>query len=482
MNRRLPPVLLVSLMLALSLSGGCASVAPSPPAQPGADARRPNVLLIMADDLNNDFATYGHPIVKSPNLDRLAARGVRFDRAYTQFPLCSPSRVSLLTGFRPDTTGVQDLQTDFRTVLPDAVTLPQLFRRNGYFAARVGKIYHYGNPGQIGTNGLDDAASWEAVVNPRGIDKDEEKALTNLTPSRQLGSALAYYASPARDEEHTDGKVAAETIALLERHAALKDRPFFIGAGFYRPHCPFIAPQKYFDRYPLERIAAPVQTRDPRAPPPAFFTTPPHWGLTEREQRESIRAYYASITFMDANVGRVLDALDRLGLAANTIVVFVSDHGYHLGEHGQWMKQTLFERSARSPLIVAGPGVRARGRASSRIVEFLDIYPTLAALARLAPPPSLHGRSLIPLLTDPNAAWDRPALTQVRRGPAGSTFKGYSVRTERWRYTEWDEGKRGRELYDERRDPAEASNLADDPGHRQVVLEMQRVLQAARGR
>ena len=481
MTRRLPRSI-VPLTLALALSAGCASLTPGSSSSPRVEARRPNVLLIMADDLNNDFGTYGHPIVKSPNLDRLAARGVRFDRAYTQFPLCSPSRVSLLTGLRPDTTGVHDLQTDFRTVLPDAVTLPQLFRRSGYFAARVGKIYHYGNPGQIGTNGLDDAASWEQVVNPRGIDKDEEKALTNLTPARQLGSALAYYASPAPDEEHTDGKVAAGTIALLERHAASKDRPFFIGAGFYRPHCPFIAPRKYFDMYPLERIAAPVQTGNLRAPPPAFFTTPPHWGLTEREQRESIRAYYASITFLDANVGRVLDALDRLGLAANTIVVFVSDHGYHLGEHGQWMKQTLFERSARSPLIVAGPGVRAKGRATSRIVEFLDIYPTVAALAGLTPPAALHGRSLAPLLADPDARWERPALTQVRRGPAGSTFKGYSVRTERWRYTEWDDGNRGRELYDERRDPGEAVNLADDPAHRQVVLDMQRALRNVRGR
>jgi iduronate 2-sulfatase len=443
-----------------------------------AQARRPNVLLIMADDLNNDLGTYGHPLVRSPNLDRLAARGLRFDRAYTQFPLCSPSRVSLLTGLRPDTTRVHDLQTDFRDVLPDVVTLPQMFRSNGYVAARVGKIYHYGNPGQIGTSGLDDPASWDEFVNPRGIDKDEEPQVTNLTPTRQLGSALAYYASPAADEEHTDGKVATETIALLGKH---KDRPFFIGAGFYRPHCPFIAPRKYFDLYPLNTIPAPAASPVSRAPPAAWFTTPPHWGISEQGQRESIRAYYASISFLDANVGRILDALDRLRLTDNTIVVFVSDHGYQLGEHGQWMKQTLFERSARAPLIVAGPGISSKGRSTSRIVEFLDLYPTLAALADVRAPRGVHGRSLMPLIKNPEAKWDHPALTQVRRGAAASAFMGYSIRTEKWRYTEWDGGKRGAELYDEVNDPHESNNLAEDSKHRNVVVEMQRLLRRVSG-
>ena len=436
-------------------------------------ARPPNVLFIMADDLNNDLGTYGHPLVKTPHLDRLAARGVRFDRAYTQFPLCSPSRVSLLTGLRPDTTRVLDLQTDFRKILPEVVTLPQMFRRNGYVAARVGKIYHYGNPGQIGTSGLDDPASWDEFVNPRGVDKDEEPKLTNFTPTRGLGSVLAYYASPAEDVEHTDGKVASETIALLEKH---KNRPFFIGAGFYRPHTPFIAPRKYFDLYPLDRIPAPATGSTSGVPDAAWFTTPPHWGVNEQGQRESIRAYYASISFLDANVGRVLDALDRLGLAGNTIVVFISDHGYHLGERGQWMKQSLFERSARAPLIVAGPGVSSKGRPSPRVVEFLDVYPTLADLAGLRPPDGLHGRSLKPLLKNPRARWAHPALTQVRRGPAASAYTGYSLRTEQWRYTEWDSGKRGAELYDETRDPHEHTNLAESPKHQKAVRELQGLL------
>ena len=442
-----------------------------------AQGRRPNVLLIMADDLNNDLGTYGHPLVKTPNIDRLAARGFRFDRAYNQFPLCSPSRVSLLTGLRPDTTRIHDLQTDFRKILPDVVTLPQMFRRNGYVAARVGKIYHYGNPGQIGTSGLDDPASWEIFVNPRGIDKDEEGQLTNFTPTRGLGSALAYYASPAADNEHTDGKVAAETIALIEKN---KDRPFFIGAGFYRPHCPYIAPRTYFDRYPLDRIPAPPSVPS-GAPPAAWFTTPPNWGISEQAQRESIRAYYASISFLDANVGRLLDALERLRLTNNTVVVFLSDHGYQLGEHGQWMKQTLFERSARAPLIVAGPGIPSKGRATKRIVEFLDLYPTLAELTGLDPPQGLHGRSLVPLIKNPTATWDHPALTQVRRGPADSAYMGYSIRTEQWRYTEWDGGKRGTELYNEVDDPQESKNLAGDAKFEKTVAHMRRLLGQVRG-
>ena len=214
--------------------------------------KRPhNVLFIGSDDLNHCLSAYGHPVARTPNIDRIAANGVRFDRAYCQFPLCSPSRTSFLTGLAPDTTRVYELQTHFRKNLPDVVTLPQLFQKNGYFAARVGKMYHYGNPGQIGTDGLDDPPSWNQKVNPRGIDKDEEPRLTNYTPKRGIGSALAFYSSPARDEQHTDGMVASETIRLMEEN---RGRPWFLGAGFYKPHCPYIAPSKYFDMVPMERV------------------------------------------------------------------------------------------------------------------------------------------------------------------------------------------------------------------------------------
>ena len=476
-------VALILLIAALSL-GQPRDAEAQAKAAPG----KPNVLFIAADDLNNDLGCYGHPLVKSPNIDRLAARGVRFDRAYTQFPLCSPSRSSLMTGRLPDGTKVYNLQKHFRETLPDVVTLSQLFRRNGYFAARVGKIYHYGNPGQIGTAGLDDPPSWDVAINPRGVDKDEEPVIINHTAQRQLGSALAFYASPAPDEDHTDGKVAAETIKLLAASASSqKDKPFFIAAGFYRPHCPYVAPQKYFDLYPLEKIAARHVTPSELAAllPASLWIKEPHFGVNESQQREAIRAYYASISFLDANVGRLLDALDRLGLADNTLIVFWSDHGYLLGEHGQWMKQTLFEGAARAPLMLAGPGIdsRARGQASARTVEFVDLYPTLADLCGLAGAPgNLAGRSLRPLLKNPRAKWERPALTQVERSDAGQRFMGYSVRDERWRYTEWDEGRRGVELYDETHDAAELRNLANDPGHAHVVARMKRLLQEAKNR
>jgi uncharacterized sulfatase len=379
-----------------------------------------------------------------------------------------------MTGRRPDSIRVYDLKRHFRETVPEVVTLPQMFKRNGYAVARVGKIYHYGNPTGIGTDGLDDPPSWDTVVNPRGVDRDEERVLTNLTPDRALGSSLSFYASPASDEEHTDGKVATETIKLIERY---KDQPFFIAAGFYRPHCPFIAPRKYFDLYPLDRIPAPRFSPDELAQVPraALWMDKPHWGIGQTAQREAIRAYYASISFLDANVGRVLDALQRLGLAETTLVVFWSDHGYLLGEHGQWMKQSLFEPSARAPLIIAGPAVRTG--ASGRTVELLDLYPTLADLSGLTAPAGLEGRSLRPLLADPAAAWDSPATSQVQRTIGDATFMGYSVRTERWRYAEWDEGRQGVELYDETNDPDELRNLAADPRHAGTVTELKRALQ-----
>lgn len=432
---------------------------------------KPNVLFIAVDDMNNDLGCYGNSLVKSPNIDRLAAAGTRFDRAYCQFPLCSPSRSSLMTGLRPDTTRVFDLRYHFRQGLPDMVTLPQMFMKAGYFSARVGKIYHYGNPGDIGTSGLDDPASWNEFSNPAGRDHTTlELDIINYTPKRGLGSAMAFLADQTgEDEEHTDGKVANEAIRLLNAH---KDKPFFLAVGFYKPHTPYVAPKKYWDPYPMEKITLPYVAPDfqRNALEPALASTKPwpYMGVTPEQARECKQAYYAAISFVDAQIGRVLDELDRLKLRDNTIIVFWSDHGYHLGEHGLWMKQSCYEEASRVPFIIAAPGQKAVGKASPRTVELLDMYPTLADLAGLTPPPNLEGASVRPLLDNPSAPWTHAAYTQVQRG----NFPGHSVRTERWRYTEWAGGEKGAELYDHETDPQEVNNLANDPKHAATVAEM----------
>ncbi len=437
-----------------------------------------NVLFIASDDLNNCLSCYGHPIVRTPNLDRLARSGVHFERSYCQFPLCSPSRSSLLTGLAPDTTRVWDLQTHFRKALPDVVTLPQLFQKNGYFAARAGKIYHYGVPKDIGTAGLDDAPSWNEAVNPAGVDHtQEEPLLANYTPTRGLGSAICFHASQSKDDRHTDYLVADSVISMMEKH---RGDPWFLGAGFYRPHVPWIAPARYFDLYPLDRIQAPPfdESEMHIAPEWAYFTKPANWGMTVLQRREAIRAYYACISFMDAQVGRLLDTLDRLRLTENTSIVFWGDNGYHLGEHGQWMKQTVFEPASRVPLLVGGAGVTARGRSCPRTVELLDIYPTLAELCGLRDTPAnLHGRSLAPLLRNANARWDKPAVSQVHRPGGGKPVMGYSLRTERYRYSFWREGSEGEELYDYDRDPRELRNLAGDAASAPVKSKLRASLE-----
>ena len=457
----------------ISLMAVAAVLAPAGTAFAGRS--KPNVLFISVDDMNNDLGCFGHPLVKSPSIDRLATRGVRFERNYCQFPLCSPSRSSLLAGLRPDSTRVFDLQYHFRQDMPNVLTLPQMFIRNGYYVARVGKIYHYGNPGDIGTNGLDDRASWMERFNPAGRDKTAlEPDIMNYTPKRGLGSAMAFLADKTgADEAHTDGKVADQTIRLLEEH---RDKPFFLGAGFYKPHCPWVTPKKYFDLYPMDPISLPKitpQTPDDYPVLALASTRPwPYLGVTPEQARECVRAYYAAISFVDAQIGRVLDAVDRLGLRDNTIIVFWSDNGYHLGEHGLWFKQSCFEESARVPLIISVPGQKTAAQACLRPVELVDLYPTLAELAGLTPPPHLEGFSLRPLLDNPQAPWDHPAYTQVQRGGD----PGHSVRTDRWRYTEWGFGKKGQELYDHENDPQELHNLAGDAKYADVVAQMKALL------
>ncbi|SIN99689.1 uncharacterized sulfatase [Singulisphaera sp. GP187] len=444
--------------------------------EPRVADRRLNVVLITADDLRNALGCYGHPLVRTPNIDRLAARGVRFDRAYCQYPLCNPSRTSFLTGLRPDTTGVTDNAARFRTSRPATVTLPQLFRKNGYHVARVGKLFHYGVPGQIGTNGLDDPESWDEVVNPRGRDKDDEDKIVSIKPGTGFGATLSWLAADGEDAEQTDGKGAEAAVRLLEQN---RDRPFFLAMGFFRPHTPYVAPKPWFALYPLDKISlvGGSGARRDGVPAPALTVNPPNYGISTLLQQQAIQAYYGSTSFMDAQVGKVVDAVDQLGLSRRTIIVFMSDHGYQLGEHGLWQKMTLFEESARVPLIIAAPGLKGNQRATSRVVELIDLYPTLADLCGLTPPADLDGRSLRPLLEDPDRAWPHGALTQVSRKAKQDPFKGYSVRSERYRYTEWDGGKRGVQLYDHETDPHEGTNLASDSQFARIVADMQRLLQ-----
>ena len=442
-------------------------------------AEKRNVLLIVSDDLNNALDCYGHPLVKSPNIDRLAENGLRFDRAYCQYPLCNPSRASFLSGLRPDQTGVHTNGVHFRTNVPDVVTLPQLFGNHGYFVARVGKLFHYGVPREIGTCGvMDDPPSWHQTVNPRGRDKDEEDKIFSLVPGK-FGGTLSWMAAEGTDEEQTDGIGAAEAIELLEKRSG---QPFFLGVGFYRPHTPYVAPKKYFGMYPIEGITLPpVQANLLDLPQAALLSSKSeHSKLDDRLRREATQAYHASTTFMDAQVGKLLDAVDRLGLAENTVIVMTSDHGYHLGEHSLWQKMSLFEESARVPLIISAPGMKSKGKSTGQLVELIDLYPTLADLCGLPVPENLPGQSLRPFLDDPEAPGKPAAVTQVqrrkRRGQTEADYMGYSVRSERWRYTEWDEGEKGVELYDHDNDPSEMRNLADDPDMASVVKEMKALL------
>lgn len=457
-----------------------------------ASAEPRNVLLLVSDDCRAAYHCYGGPTL-TPNLDGLAARGLRFDRAYCQYPLCNPSRASFLTGLRPDTTRVYENATQFRQNVPDAVSLPQLFKNHGYFVARVGKLYHYGVPKQIGTDGLDDPASWEQVINPRGRDCDDEDRIFSIiageratvaTGSGNYGGTLSWLAADGEDAEQTDGKIAAEACRLLREH---KDKPFFLGVGFFRPHTPYVSPKRYFGMYPPGKLTLaknPEGDRDNK-PRTAFTVFPPHYGMDEELQRTVMQAYYASVSFMDTQFGIVLKELAALGLDKTTVVAFVSDHGYHLGEHGQWQKMTVFEEVARVPFILSAPGMKSAGQSTQRLAELVDLYPTLADLCDLPIPKELEGVSLKPLLEDPNRAWKKGAFSQVLHnsgggradaGKKGTKSMGRSVRSERYRYTEWEGGKDGVELYDQEADPQEWKNLAADPTLAPVVREMKALL------
>jgi len=452
-------------------------------------AERPNVLFIAVDDMRPDFGCYSG-IGMSPNLDKLAAGGVTFRRAYCQQAVCSPSRTSLLTGKRPDATKVWDLETHFRDHIPDTVTLPQLFKQNGYHTAGMGKIYH---------GGFDDPASWSephrTAKGAKGYALPENQQIVEVSRNEarqrgKKGKALnragrgpATESADVPDDTYADGQVAAmavETLGGLSK----REEPFFLAVGFVKPHLPFVSPKKYWDLYERSQFTLPENYLVPPKDAPPFAGTT--WGelrnysdipdkapLSDEEALELIHGYYAALSYTDAQIGKVLDELDRLGLAESTIVVVWGDHGWKLGEHGMWCKHTNFELDARVPLIVRAPGKEA-GAVSDGLVEFVDIYPTLAELAGLTAPGDLEGASFAPLLDDPARPWKTAAFSQYPRSHERMQLMGYSLTDGRYRFTRWVERKNPKEivaleLYDHETDPGENVNVASDPAYAEAV-------------
>ena len=482
---------------------------------------RPNIVFIAVDDLRPEFGAYGASYIKSPNLDRLAKSGITFQRAYCQQAVCSPTRSSLLTGTRPDTTKVWDLVTHFRDALPNVVTLPQLFKNNGYFVQGMGKIYH---------GSLDDAPSWSVpwgtpkaetyalpenvALNARryGVDPDDANApaakdkggakakakakaggpatltVPDAMPAAKNIRGPAFESADVADNYYQDGKVAELAVATLQEMSK-KPEPFFLAVGFVKPHLPFVSPKKYWDLYDPAKIElAPNKFRPKDAPDYAILPGGElrnYYGIPEDSvpddlARQLKHGYYASISYMDAQVGKVLDELDRLDLRKNTIVILWGDHGWKLGEHDAWCKHSTTENDTNTALLLSVPGMKNAGSKSKSIVEFVDIYPTLAELAGLPLPSHLEGLSFKTLLEDPNRPWKTAAFSQYPRN-AGKTgagqLMGYSMRTERYRLTVWvnrnDHTKIDAiELYDHQLDPQENFNVAKVPANGELVEQL----------
>lgn len=457
---------------------------------------RLNFLFVVADDLNCAIGPYGDPTAVTPNLDRLAARGLVFDRAYCQQAVCNPSRSSFLTGLRPDTVGVDDLRKSFRETAPDGetlITLPQHFKLNGWFCQNIGKLFH--NMGET-----QDRRSWSIdEVLFRGTHATDT-VFSNLPHAeRPPYKAPVFEDLDVPDTAYRDGQIANLSAAMLRDHAAGSDQPFFLAIGFWRPHLPFVAPKRYWDLYDNAAIPPPSPSKAPSGAPDlaihesreirGYGLTPRDRPFTSEEIRHYRHGYYASITFLDAQLGEILDALEESGLAGSTVVIFTSDHGFHIGEHSLWGKTSNFELDARVPLIIADPSRPAgHGKHTSALAELVDLFPTLADLAGLSEsqPSNLEGTSLAPILSNPLATVKQAAFTQHQQPFYGSRSNwkawGRSVRTDRWRYTEWRaiEGGRllARELYDHESDPGETRNLGEAKVHAALMKSLSATLES----
>jgi iduronate 2-sulfatase len=465
-------------------------------------ADRPNILFFAVDDLRAEFGAYGASYIKSPNLDRIAKAGITFNRAYCQQAVCSPTRSSLMTGTRPDTTKVWDLVTHFRTALPNVVTLGQHFKNNGYFVQGMGKIYH---------GGFDDAPTWtvpwqqprgqayglaenlalnqrQFVAGPDGAapkkkGSKNQQAKKAATPPGSRGPA--FEGADVPDNTFHDGKVAELAVETL-RDLGRKSEPFFLAVGFVKPHLPFVSPKKYWDLYDPAKIQLASNKYRPKDAPDyaiqgggelrSYHGIPAN-SIPDDLARQLKHGYYAAISYMDAQVGKVLDELDRLGLAKNTIVILWGDHGWKLGEHDAWCKHTNCENDTNVPLLLSVPGMKNQGARSNALVEFVDIYPTLSELAGLSLPSHLEGRSFKPLLDDPNRAWKTAAFSQYPRSNDGRQLMGYAMRTQRYRFVVWvgrnDHSKVDAiELYDHQFDPQENQNIARLPANAALVEQL----------
>jgi arylsulfatase A-like enzyme len=484
---------------AAAMPGGLSASAPDGAAgdRKPSGGRKPNVLFIAVDDLRPELGCYGVREILSPNIDRLAKRGILFDRAYCQQAVCNPSRASLLTGLRPDTLKVWDLVTKFRDLTPDAVTLPQYFKQNGYYAVGMGKIFH---------NPFPDPPSWTIPDQPspkgcRLYSKEAQRVLDqryaeacrkgmSMEEARNRIRGPATECEDVPDNRRFDGALGDLAVEYLQK-AKAQPLPFFLAVGFILPHLPWTPPKKYWYLYDPMKI--PMATNDflPHGAPPmamgGFYElqnqsdfkgapNPEDGTLTEAQRRRLKHGYYASVSFTDAQVGRLLDELDRLGLSDNTIVVLWGDHGWKLGEHNGWCKQTNYEVDTRSPLLFVVPGAKTAGKTTAALAEFVDIYPTLCDLAGLPLPPNLAGRSLTPVLGDPSASVKAAAFSQFPRRWEGASYMGYAMRTDRYRYVEWLNRRTAEvaavELYDEKADPEENTNIAVQPDQQALVRQL----------
>ncbi|GEP46076.1 sulfatase [Brevifollis gellanilyticus] len=454
-------------------------------------AEKPNVLLVCVDDLKPVIGCYGDAQAKTPNIDRLAARGMLFEKAYCNQAVCSPSRNALLTSLRPQTLGIYELSTNFRKGAPDAITLPQLFKNNGYRTEGMGKIFH------VGHGNVNDDASWSVpyftpksgtYVLPENGAPPEAQAEKKTNPKVEawkLARGAPTESADVSDNRYGDGMVADEAVKRLDAAKQKPDEPFFLAVGFVKPHLPFVAPKKYWDLYDPAKLPQPELSKAPEGAPEFAPTT---WGelrnykdmpdkgpVTPEQQRHLIHGYYAAMSYMDAQLGKVLDALDASGLAKNTIIVFWGDHGWHLGDHGMWCKHTNYEQAAHIPLLISAPGVTQAGARTQSLTETVDIYPTLAELAGLKAPETLDGRSFASVLKDGSAS-NRDHVIHVY--PRGENL-GRAIRTQRHRLVEWKPAGGSAEqavyeLYDYQADPLESKNLAaEQPA---VVTELKALL------